>query len=116
VVESFPFFPSRMCDAMIWSGLSRFDPLVDCPDRIKGVRAIAPTARVHSGSHEEPVRVPYVGRASHKIQDAVVIVDAAKRRYRGVSPSVVLQQLSSTAKEILRSPKMTTTGGSDSLR
>ena len=65
--------------AIICSGA---DPFFDCLDRIKGVRAIAPAAMVHPGSHEEAVEVPYAGWASHKIENAVVVVDAAKRGNR----------------------------------
>src|SRR5580658_9293283 len=79
---------------------SRFDPFFDCLDRIKGVRAIASAAMVHPGSHEEAIEVPHAGRASHKIENAVVVNDATKRRNRRVTPTVVLQQFSATAKEI----------------
>src|SRR5580700_8302310 len=81
---------------------SRFDPFFDCLDRIKAVRAIASATMVHPGRHEEAVEVPHAGWASHKIENAVVVADAAKRRNRRVTPAVVLQQFSATAKEVLQ--------------
>src|SRR5580704_4715918 len=93
-------------------GLSLFDPFFDCADRIKGVGTIAPAAMVHPGGHEEAVEVSYIRGTSHKSQDAVVVVDAVQRRYRGVTPAVVLQQLSATVKEI---PQIRVCGPGDAV-
>ena len=72
--------PDVRRDDPVW-GVSRFDPFFDCADRVKRVRTIAPTAMVRPGGHEEAVGFPNLGWAPHKIQDAVVIVDAVERRY-----------------------------------
>jgi hypothetical protein len=55
---------------------------------------------VHPWNHEETVVALYVGSTTHKIEDAVVIIDAVKRRDGGVALAVVLQQLSAAPEKI----------------